>query len=270
MTLHAPAPGRAFRHAPQGRKGRARTTRAWDGHPLAGHLDRITLPATGAWAFGRIPKTGTHTVLAALHELEFGTPISTAVADPANTADDTAPHLLDAAGLFYTIPQAGTLPDQMDAALRFTVIRQPVMRALSGFAYLGRSHAARSRHLAPVRLRMTALTGFDWGRDPDTAGGFDRFLDFIALALDIRRFPLDGHIAPQSAALPADAFAADLTGRTEELGPFLTRLAKALDRPPPPAMQRNATPHPEFALSPDARRRCEALFAADMDWYERA
>lgn len=239
------------------------------------YLDTLTMPASGLWAYARIPKTGTNTVLAALHQLEFGAPVSTEVSEANNTADDSAPHLLDEAGVFMSPLQSLHDPAALDAAFRFTVLRHPVGRARSSYAYLCLSHRMQTRHLAPARLRLSAMTGFDWSRDPARPEGFDRFLDFIAESVTVARLRLDRHLAPQTYTLSRDIFRPHLTGRTEEMRRFLNTLASQFGTELPGALvrqHRNRAPLgqkiPE--MTADQRRRCEQVFAADMEWYESA
>lgn len=287
----APAPdrpplrtGRLYRHPPLQRKGREKAVRAWWARhkadfarqaDMVAWLDALTLPASGVWAYGRIPKTGTNTVLAALHQFEFGVPITTAIAEPGNTAPDTAPHHLDAAGIFMAPLQGTHPPAVLDSAFRFTVLRHPVARAVSSFVYLCRSHELSARQLAPVRLRLSAQTGFDWTRDPHTTAGFEKLVDFVEAMQGIARMRLDRHIAPQTAAMPRAVFRPHLVGRTEEMAAFLARLADAFGTRLPDDLvtaRRNVTPRSgsDLNLGAALRARVERVFHDDMEWYETA
>ena len=274
--------GRLFRYPPLRRKGRAKATRAWwAAHKarfakqadMVAWLDAVTLPASGAWAYGRIPKTGTNTVLAALHQFEFGVPITTAITEANNTAPDTAPHHLGEAGIFMAPLQTTHAPEVLENAFRFTVLRHPVSRALSSFVYLCRSHELATRQLAPVRLRLSAQTGFDWTRDPHTTSGFEKLLDFVEEMQGTARLTLDRHIAPQTSAMSREIFRPALVGRTEEMAKFLARLARAFGTRLPEELatsRRNVTPRSgaDLELGTSLRTRVESVFHDDMEWYE--
>lgn len=275
--------GALYRHAPRKAAGKAKATALYWVHSktafakqadMTEYLDAVTLPASGRWAYGRIPKTGTNTVLALLHYLEFGVEITTQIADPANASADTAPHRLADAGVFMPVLRTTHAPAVLDSAFRFTLLRHPVRRTLSSFAYLCRSHDLATSQLAPVRLRLTAMTGFDWTRDPHTQTGLLKFLDFVEESLATTRLRLDRHMAPQSAALPRKIFAPHLTGRLEEMPAFASRLAALFGTQSVPdhltQTPRNATTHAPLTVDAPAQSRIETLFADDFNWYEEA
>lgn len=232
-------------------------------------LRRVVMPPSGAWAYARIPKNGTHTVLDALFFMETGTNATTQVRDPLNTSEDKAPHILLEAGIFRDPIRAGFGPEVLETATRFAVVRDPVKRALSGFRYLGQSHAAATPHLAQTRLQLSALTQFDWGADTDTAKGFGKYLDLMAFAAENPGFHLDPHFAAQTGSLDPAQFRPTVTGRLDDLPGFLAKLADMLDRPaPPPTQNANATKPAGFTPAPDDLKRAASIFKADMDWYE--
>lgn len=236
------------------------------------YLDTLTLPASGAWAYARIPKTGTHSVLAALHRFEFDCEITTPVQVGDNTSDDMAPHLLDVAGVFMSPLQTHHAPEVLTNALRFTLVRNPVQRAVSGFRYLCRSHETASRHLAPTRLRISAATGLDWNAEANTAVGLEKMVRFVEASLDVKRMQLDGHIAPQTMILDHEVFKPYMTGRTEDMGRFLTSLSEELgvrDVTLQRDVMRNTQPESNsFVVNNRLRTMIEMVFAADMEWYE--
>lgn len=232
-------------------------------------LKRVTMPASGTWAYARIPKNGTHTVLDALFFMECGTNVTTQVRDPLNTSEDKAPHILLDAGIFRDPLRAGFGPEVLEHATRFTIVRDPVKRALSGFRYLEQSHEAATPHLAATRLQLSALTQFDWAQDTGTAKGFGKYLDLMEFAAETPGYALDAHFAAQTLSVDPAHFQANLTGRLEELPAFLSKLAEVLDRPVPPVTTNaNATKSGGFTASPDDRARAAAIFQTDMDWYE--
>lgn len=236
------------------------------------YLDALTMPASGGWTFGRIPKNGTTTVLSALHYLEFGTPLTAQVEARNNTNEDNAPHMLDQAGVFMSPIQTDHSPKTIKESLRLTVLRNPAERALSSFKYLCRSQELKTTHFAPLRLRIAAISGLDWQEHLYAPAGFNRFLDYIEINLTNTSFPLDRHIAPQTYSLPRDIFKPYMIGRTEDMKRFLIGLADEFeDRLPQHILNThnnaNVAELP-FRLTRATLTRLEDLFAQDYEWYE--
>ncbi len=272
--------GELYDHPPLARQGRADAVeRFWAEYQdkftnkaaMVRFLDSLSLPSTGAWAYARIPKTGTHSVLDALHQLEFGYPLTTKVTLPNNISSNMAPHMLDEAGVFMSPLQSHHTSETLRAAMRFTVIREPVARAMSSFRYLCKSHELASRQLAPVRLRLTAMTGFNWDTHVNTPIGLEKMVIFVAESLANPGFKLDRHIAPQSTSLPRDFFQPYMTGRTEELPRFLDNLADefgiASTHRSRFAMRNAATGPDTFAVTRRLRQTIEDAYAEDVAWY---
>ena len=182
-----------------------------------------------------------------------------------------APHLLDEAGVFMSPLQAHHSPSTLDQALRFTILRDPVKRAVSSFLYLCYSHKIGARQFAPTRLRMSAMLGFNWETDPNTAVGLEKMVRFVSASQEIKRFKLDRHIAPQTSTLNRDIFAPNITGRTEELARFFPALADELGVPGFRSLQfdaRNTSKdEPPFIVNHRLRSTIETVYSDDMNWY---
>ncbi|MEM6739928.1 MAG: sulfotransferase family 2 domain-containing protein [Pseudomonadota bacterium] len=235
----------------------------------------ILLPASGAWAFKPNGKTGTTSLLHALFELEFGVPLTVSHHEPDGILEDHAVHCLAEARVFSPLTALRGAPcalDVLEKALRLTIVRHPLSRALSAFRYLCRADARAVSRFLRERLRMNAITGFDWQRDPDTPDGFRRFLDFVAHELEHQAsLPLDWHIGPQVLNVRPEIFQPDLVGRTEDVPAFLAEIAARLDRPLPERLRRAAPRNraamrpPDWAGDRALQARVAQVFAADFD-----
>lgn len=236
-------------------------------------LNVLYTPASGRWCFASSGKTGTTSALAMLFELEFGVPLTARVADPADMNADAAQHRTVMAGVFRLLPQRGDVPDIpafLASTLRIATVRHPTARAWSAFRYLCRSQALGHIQFAAERIRLCALTGFDWTRDPDRPEGFLRFLDYVetAVAHAATRMP-DNHWRPQWMDIRPDVFRPDILGRCEDLRAFAAALADRLrpDAPPPAVPHRNAgdTPAPDWLARADIRAKLAAVYARDYE-----
>lgn len=242
-------------------------------------LSYVFTPASGAWAFRPNGKTGTTSTLHFLFHLEFGQPLEAKVrsADGMNT-DSAAAHRLAEARVFSMLGARGDGRDPAEVlarALRLTTIRHPMDRAVSSFLYLCRAQDLQSTLFADDRLRMTALTGFDWGAHGFTLTGFERFLDYVAIELphhDAR--PLDSHFRPQVLNVLPEVLRPDLMGRCEDLPAFFRQIAARLDRPLPPDIDletprnRQDVPGRDALETPATRARVAQVYAADFDAFD--
>lgn len=204
--------------------------------------------------------------------MEFGKDITTSVVTQNNISTDMSPHLLDKAGIFMSPLQAHHNPARFEHSLRFTVIRDPVKRAVSSFRYLCRAHEEHSPHFAPLRLRMSALVGFDWETDINSTVGLEKMVSYVALAMADKQILLDPHIAPQTASLHPALFRPYMTGRMEELPRFLSNLAEELGatefRAPKNKMRNAGGGHNAIMVNRRLRTLIEEVFREDMDWYD--
>jgi len=224
-----------------------------------------------SWAFKPNGKAGTSSVLAFLHRLEFGVPITTACDDAFNP--DQIVHRLADAQLFAQLPAHPDVTDAqaaLDATLRLTVVRHPAARAVSGFRYLCRAHATGAAAFTAQRLRMSVLTGFDWERDCDTADGFLRYLDWVAAEQALGGWMADSHFRPQVVNIRPEILQPHVVGRTEDMATFFRAVCARLDRPLPAGAEaappRNRQPGSGTALlTRAARARIADVFAADFD-----
>lgn len=237
-------------------------------------LRNVVTPADGRWAFKPNGKTGTTSTLYFLYHLLTGHPLSARFATPDQLNDDQAGHQLVGAGIFRPLlvrRQTQNLLAYLEEALCFTTVRHPLNRALSGFAYICAADAAGKEQFFAERVRMTALTGFDWTRDPNTSQGFLRFLEYLPQALaHHHNRPVDSHFRPQVLNILPEVFRPDLIGKCEDLPSFMTELAARLDMPVPegalmaPARNQNTVDR-DHLISPAARQLVTDIFAADFE-----
>ncbi|MEP2426635.1 MAG: sulfotransferase family 2 domain-containing protein [Tateyamaria sp.] len=238
------------------------------------YLRYIFTDAQGLWCFRTNGKTGTTSTLFFLFHLTFGIPLKAVVRDENSINEDQAGHSLHKARVFSSVCDCGTELDfgsYLARALRLTTVRHPFTRALSGFIYLCRAHDMKSDRFLTERLRMCALTQFDWDKHAYTVEGFERFLTYLEqdLAHHATR-PVDSHFRPQVLNILPDVFCPDLIGRCEDLPTFFANIAARLDRPAPQgaleAKPRNTQQISDRAIfdTPDTRRRVGHIFAADF------
>lgn len=240
-------------------------------------LDYIFTPADGSWAFLPSGKTGTSSALAFLHHLTTGQPLTARLQESSGMNPDQAAHELHRAQVFCALLSRGDRsgPDNyLQRTLRLGTVRDPLARALSGFCYICRADAAGLSQFYAERARMSVLTGFDWTRHPFTAGGFERFLDYLRsdLAHHAER-PVDSHFRPQVLNLRPGLYRPDLLGRCEDLPGFFREVAERLGRRLPegavaaaPRNRGGADADRAAWVTAAGRRLAAEVFAAD---YER-
>lgn len=243
------------------------------------YLQLIVFPRSRAWRYQLNGKSGTTFMMNLLFELEFGQPFTTrvSVAESGNQHPHFALFQMVNAGLLSNALREKDAFDAVRAfpGLTLATVRNPYDRARSGFAYLCRSHDQADRRFLPERLRLNALTGFDWTRHPGTTEGFDRFLSYLEMvAAEFGAEALDPHWRPQALHIRPEILQPDLIGRTEALDQFAQQIAQRLNRPLPEQTGRLRTNRGEnatgLALTPDQRARIATLYAADFDLFEYA
>ena len=196
----------------------------------------LLTPRSGRWAYVSSGKTGTTSTLALLFRLEFGVENSALVADPSDMNRDAAMHRAVNAGVFRSLharDDIDSLSGYLANTLRIATVRHPTDRAWSAFRYLCRSQDLRHMQFAAARIRLCALTGFDWDSHARTREGFERFLDFVAIELgeDSALLP-DNHWRPQWLDIRPDLFRPDVLGRLEQPDALIAALVDRLGRAP--------------------------------------
>ncbi|EWS66442.1 hypothetical protein Y695_00265 [Hydrogenophaga sp. T4] len=147
------------------------------------YFAHLFTPASRRWLYAGNGKSGTTSTKRFLFELEFGIPLTVHLVAEHDINSDAQSHMLAKAGIFRPLT---ALPDAIkvfNTALRITTARHPVARALSSFRYLCLSDQLKHSWLVSDRMRMNAMVGFDWNRDPDTNGGFRKFLQYAELSM---------------------------------------------------------------------------------------
>lgn len=240
---------------------------------VADLFSRVTVPASHRWIYTGNAKTGGSSVRRFLFEMEFGVPLTAALASPMDFNPDLVSQSLAAAGVFRPLSMIPNGLAVLDAGLRLTTARHPVGRALSSFNYLCRSHDAASPRLADDRLRMNALVGFDWTADCDTAQGFAKFLDYVRQTdAEHATWTADPHLRPQVRNVLPRVTRPAIIGRTEDLPAFCHAVADALNQPlpadwtEPRSNQQTYQTAPDTLLTKSNRALLRDVFAADFDW----
>lgn len=254
-----------------------RSFAAFPGHfrnveEVAPFLSNLMAPVSGAWVYSGNAKTGTSSTRRFLFELEFGHKLSVSVTDEADANTDPGPHMLGRSGVFRPLSGHAEGLEVMQNALRLATARHPTTRALSAYHYLCVSHQRALPLLAMDRFRMNALVGFDWGSDPGSVTGFEKFLDYVHLE-DLAEGHRGGdrHLRPQVHNLRPEVYQPQLIGRTEQLGTFFHAIAERLERPLPADWQVPMANHSGggaavHLLTASVQARLAQTYAADYQW----
>lgn len=240
-------------------------------------LTHTITPASEAWVYLGNAKTGTTSTKSFLFQLEFGAPLTVHFEPPRDINPDGIAHAMARSGVFRSLPNMPKGLKTLREALRLVTARHPSSRAVSSFRYLCLSDEQASPWLLAERLRLNAVTGFDWSTDRYTHRGFLKFLDYVDETSNqpgqLRDNP---HIRPQVRNVRPDLYQPHLIGRTEDLPAFFRAIAERLNRPLPPDVakieaNRNDKAAPgEELLTPESRRRLGQVFAKDYDWLNEA
>lgn len=269
-TRPAPGPTRAALNAAVARNPGAFRDR----HDAERHFGSIRVPASFRWAFKSIDKAASSSALRFLFELEFGVPLTVEVTPPADINTDAIAHMAYDADVLRTPLEVRRGIARLEKALRLATTRDPAARAVSGFLYICRTQDQRAMWMVQDRLRLSALTGFDWQRHPRTLNGFLRFLDYVEAAHEAHLAggrPVNTHWQAQWLLMQPAVFRPHLIGRTEAMGAFYAEVAARLDRPLPAGWSGPHTnaqrdePATDLLESPAARERIGRIYARDFE-----
>lgn len=236
-------------------------------------LDRVDTAPSNKWTFAVNPKCACTTVKRLLFALEFGVPLTTRYQSPLDINNDGAAQRLSFAGVFrslHSLPQAEAI---LESSLRLTTARHPVPRAISMFLYLCQSDRESHAMFVNDRLKLNALTGFDWTSDPGTVKGFAKFLDYIAECHANQPVDrIDFHFRRQVDTVRPAFFRPELVGIVGKLDAFWRALQ---ERIPPaqkielPVSWSNKTTRPDQSstlLDKANLDRIRAIYDADFAW----
>lgn len=249
-------------------------------HHMVRYLQDFISPPSGRWIFKSNGKSGTSTTLAFLFWAEFGASLTTSLIEADNAHEDSLPHRLTNMNVFRFVHQRSDinwLPGYLGEATYLTTVRHPVTRLVSAFNYLCRSHDLSISQFAGDRVRLSALTGFDWTTHAGTTEGFTRFLDYIDYSLaNNTSLMVESHWAPQFNTIRPDILAPTLIGKCEDFDSFFRQLADRFDLPRDIAATfaekprnvgtyqgRDATQ--DYVAAPDTRNRIRDLYAKDFE-----
>lgn len=238
-------------------------------------LDQQFFPASKRWLYCGNGKSGTSSTKRFLFELEFGRPLSAHLLVPFDINPDVVSHRLAEFDVFRSLADAEDSQEVFASALRLTTVRNPYSRAVSAFLYLCKSDDMARHWFAWDRVRMNAMVGFDWDKDPRTATGFEKFLDYIASDIQNRGLQeVNPHWRPQHGNIRPGLFDAHMIGKTEDLGTFFKDIAARLDQPLPAtftakAANQNADSTPKDALlTPAVRQRIARIYGPDFAQFD--
>jgi hypothetical protein len=214
-------------------------------------LDTCVVGARPGFVYVKNAKAACSAVTAAIHLWETG--------------EAPGPRIHSAPGVvqgWHAYERLGReIPDP--AVLKFSVVREPVGRAVSAFLYY--FVEGKGRLMARHRPHLRAF-GHDPMAPPERA--FDVFLDYVeaGLAEDAKR--MDVHFRPQALNLRPDLIDYGVLGRVESLDADLARLEERLGVPAGRRLGRapraNAA-KASFAPSPAQRARARDLYAMDFE-----
>lgn len=244
---------------------------------LQNYLMTTYVPVSRRWVYKTNAKSGSSSVLSMLFAIEFGVPFSVKLKTTKDHNPDTALHQMREAHVFepvLNLPDVADVPAFLEKTLSFTVVRDPAARVLSSFHYLCQSNEAESEKFLRDRIRLSALTGFDWGTHPRTVDGFRRFLEYIVAESEQEGvMHVNNHWRPQWRNVQMDLLKPDLVGRLEDMPAFYRELCKLLDRPLPEHLvsdrrnrQNRLDPSP-FVRNGDCRRLIRKIFARDYELF---
>ncbi|WP_323763708.1 sulfotransferase family 2 domain-containing protein [Marinovum sp.] len=235
------------------------------------------VPVDRSWVYKTNAKAGSSSVLSFLFALEFGVSFSVKLQTTADHNPDTALHQMRAAHVFQPVlnlPGIDNIPEFLAKTFSFTVVREPARRVLSSFRYICQSNEKQSEKLLRDRIRLSALTGFDWDWHPGTIDGFQRFLEFIQVESEQEGIvSVNNHWRPQWRNTQIDLLKPDLVGRLEAMPAFYRDLCKALDRPLPKELVadiRNRQPSGDsntFLADSKCRQLIRDIYARDYELF---
>lgn len=242
------------------------------------YLQASYAPVSLRWIYKTNAKAATSTVLSFLFALEFGVPFTTGLTSPKDLNPDTAVHQLREAHVFRSILAHRGIKDiETDLAERFTftVVRDPAQRALSAFHYLCESHDQASEKFLRDRLRLSAVTAFDWTKHARTLDGFGRFLEFVKIETETEGVvPVNPHWRPQWRNVQPDILHPDLIGKTEDLPGFFAKLCAHLDcalpesSPKETRNRQNITDRVTFLDDPHCAKLIGDIYAGDYELFD--
>ncbi|PTE13627.1 sulfotransferase family 2 domain-containing protein [Pseudogemmobacter blasticus] len=270
-TLFFPAPASdAAQRLARAAAFRAATGTAFASDAAAlGFLSGVFLPRSGRWAYAATPKAASSSLKRLLFELEFGLPLPGDVTDPEDPNGDAPATRVLSSRLICPLWELDDPAAALSGALRITAVRDPELRAISGFKHICRSHVLKHVPYYTDRLHISALTGLNWAKESYRPSGFEKFLEFIAACYaDNRADLVDPHWQRQVDSIMPQVFRPDLIAHVEDLNPFLHQIADRLGAPLPQDFvmpHSNASPDQtgRELITPRAAELIRQIYAAD-------
>jgi hypothetical protein len=200
------------------------------GNPQAAQrfLSMVWFPASRRWRYPLNGKTGNTYTLQLLFWLEFGSFPGVQLRTPTNHHPELAIFSFRDAGLVRNFADVPFRQFREFPGITLVTVRNPYARAVSGFRYLCRSQTAADMRFVRERLRLNALTGFDWDNDPDSPAGFRKFLAYVEQMQTHLPAETDAHWLPQVDHVRPDVLRPDIIGATEDMNAFTDAVIAAL------------------------------------------
>ncbi len=235
-------------------------------------LKHIFVSASNRWAYSGNGKSGTSSTKRFIFELEFGSKLTVALDNPKDINPDSNAHGLTKAGVFRSLVSIAGGIDLLDGVLRITTVRHPLSRVLSAFNYLCIINDRAHVWMVEERLRMNAMVGFDWEKEPRTSRGLAKFLNYIELCTQANAERIvNPHWRIQVDNIHPDVFKPHIIGRTEDLGTFYREIAERLDQPLPEnwilpeANKSQYATDPATLITPEIERQIENIYRRDFE-----
>jgi hypothetical protein len=228
---------------------------------LAQALRRCVLTRDRRLLFLKNPKAACSTVLSLIHQHELG---RSAAPDQLHRTNEIMQGLRHSEALFAALDDPN--------CVRFTVVRDPASRAVSGFMMFFSGAGAevfteeRNKKAAKREAGMWAL-----GYDPkgDSGRNFDIFLEYLARCFATGPELVNVHWKPQTLSIAHGHIRYTRIGRMESLQRDLVIVGEKLGydlvsaQAELPRVNRSRSGGPAFNLTKEQRRKIRELYADD-------
>lgn len=149
--------------------------------------------------------------------------------------------------------------------VRFSFVRNPLARAVSGFAnfFLSKTNPEHRQHMAHMEAR-----GFSDGKNIHE--NFGAFLEYVAESMALDPSRTDRHFRTQRRVLNIDSWNYDFIGRVEALEEGIAHVLELAGCPGTvrdrlTGLRMNSSGPSKFTPTPDQERRVRELYAEDYE-----
>ncbi len=237
-------------------------------------LKRVQMPKSLRWAFIQNCKAGSTSVKSFLFECEFNSKLTARSTSPNESERHEIAHELPMAALTRRLNEIPKPFVAISSALRLGICRDPVARSVSSFFFLCRSQELSTKLLQTERIRLNAISNFDFEKDMYTTKGFEKFLDYLEHEIHFEGYEaLNPHLGRQVDNLKPEFSKIQLLGRVENISEFYSSIAERLeiklnDSFLTPHLNRTDRTKTETGLkTKDAKSRISKIFDADFETF---